>query len=117
MPSPQALPRAKIIRRRTVFEATRLKGRRLTSRWMALNFLPHPKEPTLATVAFLTPKRLGPAVVRNQLRRRMREVYRRHLQQPGQEKYLVWVARPAALDLDFEGLKRVMSELIQRLHG
>jgi len=79
---------------------------------MALNFLPHdPAKPEQATVAFLTPKRLGSAVKRNQLRRRMREIYRRHLMQPSESAYLVWVGRPPALELDFEGLKKCMLEL------
>jgi len=79
---------------------------------MALNFLPHdPARPDPATVAFLTPKRLGGAVKRNQLRRRMREIYRRYLARPSEDSYLVWVARPSALELDFEGLKKCMMEL------
>lgn len=110
--SSQTLPRARIIRRRTIFDATRLKGRRVSNRSMALNFLPHdPARPDPATVAFLTPKRLGGAVKRNQLRRRMREIYRRYLARPSEDSYLVWVARPSALELDFEGLKKCMMEL------
>jgi len=110
------LPRARIIRRRRVFDATRLKGKRVANRYMALNFLPHdPAKPDQASVAFLTPKRLGGAVKRNQLRRRMREIYRRCLAQPTENSYLVWVARPPALELDFEGIKKVMTELRQRM--
>ena len=115
-PASQVLPRARIIRRRRVFDATRLKGKRVANRYMALNFLPHdPAKPDQASVAFLTPKRLGGAVKRNQLRRRMREIYRRCLAQPTENSYLVWVARPPALELDFEGIKKVMTELRQRM--
>jgi len=83
---------------------------------MALNFLPHdPAKPDdQATVAFLTPKRLGGAVKRNQLRRRMREIYRRYLAQPDESSYLVWVARPPALELPFEELKKCMLALRER---
>lgn len=111
----QALPRARIIRRRAIFDATRIKGRRVSNRYMALNFLPHdPVKPDQGTVAFLTPKRLGGAVKRNKLRRQMREIYRRYLAQPSENSYLIWVARPPALELDFEGLKKTMSELKER---
>jgi ribonuclease P protein component len=79
---------------------------------MTLSFLP--ASPDSATVAFLTPKRLGAAAVRNRLRRRMREIYRRHLVPPPVETYLVWIARPSAVDLDFEGLKSCMSELMAK---
>jgi ribonuclease P protein component len=112
----QSLPRARIIRRRTVFEATRLKGRRVSNRWMTLNFLSRDAIPPGETgsVAFLTPKRLGAATVRNQLRRRMREIYRRHLAQPVEGVYLIWVARSPALERPFEELKKCMMALMQR---
>jgi len=95
---------------------TRLKGRRVSNRFMALNFLARDamKSGETGSVAFLTPKRLGPATVRNQLRRRMREIYRRHVAQPDETAYLVWVARPPALELPFEELKKCMAALRER---
>ena len=115
-PTPsQSLPRARIIRRRAVFDATRAKGRRLGNRWMSLNVLPiDPAAPDAAAVAFLTPKRLGPAAARNRLRRRMREIYRRRLALRPEPAYLVWVARPPALELEFEALAECMTALRRR---
>ena len=112
----ESLPRARIIRRRAVFDATRNKGRRVSNRYLALNFLPHDavKSGETGTVAFLTPKRVGAATKRTQLRRRMREIYRCYLAQPDEKAYLVWVARPPALELPFEELKKCMVALIQR---
>jgi len=111
----QTLPRARIIRRRAVFDATREKGRRFASRWMSLNVLPRdPSAVDQGAVAFLTPKRLGNAVVRNRLRRRMREAYRRHLADAAESSYLVWIARPPAVELDSPGLLRCMTELKKR---
>ena len=108
------MPRARIIRRRGTFDLTRQRGRRFNNRWFTLSFLVQDAaRPDSAQVAFLTPKRLGPAVVRNRLRRRMREIYRRHLDPP-QGVYLVWIARPPALDLPFEELKKNMAELLRR---
>ncbi|MCE0483764.1 MAG: ribonuclease P protein component [Methylacidiphilales bacterium] len=108
----ESLPRARIIRKRTVFDATRMKGRRVSNHYLSLNFLPvDPQKPDTATVAFLTPRRLGSATKRTQLRRRMREIYRRHLGKPVEKNYLVWVARPPAVDLSFEELKALMTEL------
>jgi ribonuclease P protein component len=113
---PESLPRAQIIRRRTFFDATRLKGKRVSNRYMALNHLPLEAVKTGETgsVAFLTPKRLGAATKRTQLRRRMREIYRRHLAQPAEKSYLVWIARPPALELPFEELKKCMQALRER---
>jgi ribonuclease P protein component len=112
----ESLPRDRIIRRRMVFNATRDKGRRVSNRWMALNFIPRDavKAGETGTVAFLTPKRLGSATVRNKLRRQMREIYRRYVAQPDETAYLVWVARPPVLELPFEELKKCMAALLRR---
>jgi len=112
----ESLPRTKIIRRRAVFDASRLKGRRVSNRFMALNFLPRDavKSNETGTVAFLTPKRVGAAAKRTQLRRRMREIYRRHLAPASEKVYLIWVARPPALELPFEELKKCMTALGER---
>ena len=83
---------------------------------MVLNFIARdalaPGE--TGSVAFLTPKRLGPATVRNKLRRRMREIYRRDLARPEESAYLVWIARPPAIELSFDDLKKTMRDLARR---
>jgi ribonuclease P protein component len=116
-PASESLPRAKVIRRRTVFDATRLKGRKVANRWMALNYIARDAITTGETgsVAFLTPKRVGAATKRTQLRRRMREIHRRHLALPEEAAFLVWVARPPALELPFDELKKCMSALRERV--
>jgi len=118
-PKSESLPRARIIRRRAVFDATRNQGRRVSNRYMALNFLARDavKSGESGTVAFLTPKRLGAATKRTQLRRRMREIYRRNLARPAENFHLIWVARPPALELSFEELKKCMTELRRRSHS
>jgi ribonuclease P protein component len=83
---------------------------------MVLNFL---SRDALASgesgsVAFLTPKRLGPATVRNKLRRRMREIHRRELARSQEDAYFVWIARPPAVELSFEELKKAMRDLAKR---
>lgn len=110
----EKLPRARLIRRRATFTATRERGRRVTNRWMTLSVLPRdPAMPDASEVAFLTPKRIGGAVIRNKLRRRMREIFRRT---PGvaRDAYLVWIARPTAAELPFDELKECMTTLLRR---
>jgi ribonuclease P protein component len=91
----------------------------VSNRYMALNFLARDavKSGESGTVAFLTPKRLGAATKRTQLRRRMREIYRRNLARPAENFHLIWVARPPALELSFEELKKCMTELRRRSHS
>jgi ribonuclease P protein component len=81
---------------------------------MALNFIACDAIASSETgrVAFLTPKRLGTATVRN----RMREIYRRHLAATVDDAYLIWIARPPALELPFEELKKCMTALTQRMN-
>jgi ribonuclease P protein component len=84
---------------------------------MALNFIGRDAIPPgeTGTVAFLTPKRVGPANKRTQLRRRMREIHRRQLGLPDETAYLVWIARPPALELPFDELKKCMTALRERV--
>jgi len=112
----QKLPRTAIVRRRSIFDATRAGGKRTSNRWMTLSVLP--RDPgqvgDLSVAAFLTPKRIGEAVARNRLRRRMREIYRRTLVGPVDDVYLIWIARPPAAELAFEELRECMTTLLRR---
>jgi ribonuclease P protein component len=114
----EKLPRARVIRRRTTFTATRERGCRTNDRCLTLSVLP--RDATTASgaepaeVAFLTPKRIGGAVVRNRLRRRMREIYRRAAGVTGSDAYLVWIARPTAATLTFDELRTCMLALLRR---
>jgi len=45
----------------------------------------------------------------------MREIYRRDLAQPDETAFLIWIARPPALDLSFEDLKQAMRDLAKRM--
>ena len=83
---------------------------------MALNFIAPDAVDSAETgrVAFLTPNRIGSAAERNRLRRRMREIYRRSLTATAGDVYLIWIARPPALELPLEELKKCMAALLQR---
>jgi len=113
----EKLPRSRIVRRRSIFAATRARGKRTANRWMTLSVLPRAAVPgnDASSVAFLTPKRIGVAAVRNRLRRRMREIYRRALVAPVDDVYQIWIARPPAVELAFEELKECMVTLVRRM--
>ncbi|MEP6821820.1 MAG: ribonuclease P protein component, partial [Chthoniobacterales bacterium] len=63
---------------------------------------------------FVTSKRVGGAVVRNQVRRRLREIVRRHQHQVRSGIWLVTIARPAAARATYAALKDEWLRLAKR---
>ena len=61
---------------------------------------------------FAAGKRLGGAVVRNRVRRRLREAVRHTTINQGWD--MVFIARQAAVKTDYETLKKAMEELLAR---
>jgi ribonuclease P protein component len=64
-------------------------------------------------VAFSLSRALGPAVTRNRLRRRLRELLRRHSALPG--GLLLIGARPRAVELTFDQLSQELDALLAAL--
>lgn len=57
-------------------------------------------------------RRLGKAVVRNRVKRRFREILRRTQFKPGWD--IIFIARPAAADVDYTRLKKSVDSLLAR---
>ena len=70
--------------------------------------------PAQLRVGFSVSKKIGKAVVRNKVKRRMREAFRRELPLVSRGYYLVFVARPAASEADFQTLSTDMRLLLKR---
>lgn len=69
-------------------------------------------------LGFTVTKKVGNAVVRNRIRRRMREVARAVMPASGRTGYdYVMVARPNALHAPYPDLVRDLERAIWRLHG
>ena len=66
-------------------------------------------------VAIVVPKNGRTAVRRNQLKRRVRELARMHLLPAPASCDVLLRARPEAYDMEFEGLKRDVAVLAERL--
>lgn len=65
-------------------------------------------------LGFTVSTKLGHAVVRNRIRRRLREIYRLHEAKSGYD--IVIVARSAALTADHTTLTKAMVSLLRRLN-
>lgn len=72
------LPREKILRGKHNFDRIFRHGKRLTGRTVDLKYILVDSEDGGCLAGFITGKRLGKAVHRNKIRRRLREVYRLH---------------------------------------
>lgn len=66
-------------------------------------------------IGFITPKRLGGAVIRNKIRRRLRELARRGLPEFRAGLLLVVVAKPTSAKASFEELREEWLLLVRRL--
>lgn len=69
-------------------------------------------EQPLSRYAFAISKRVGNAVARNRVKRRLREVLRLSALTEGYD--IVIVARPAAAEIDFQTLKSELILLLKR---
>ena len=104
-PRPLALPHSRHIKQGRDFLRIKVQGRRtvngcLIANWMTLG------PGTVSRLAVITPKRIGPAVVRNRARRLLRESYRLHQNQFLTPVDLVLVARPSIAGKDFAQVER-----------
>jgi ribonuclease P protein component len=71
-----------------------------------------PNEQSLTRYAFAISRRVGNAVTRNRIKRRLREILRLSALAEGFD--IVIVARPAAAEADFQSLKTEMTLLLSR---
>ncbi len=106
------LPRARILRRRPEFLAIRREGGTQSGTQLKLNWRKEPRKSR--RMAIVVPKACGNAVVRNRIKRWVREGWR-NLQAelaPGSDS--VWIARPSAGKAGSEILRLEMIRLYQR---
>ncbi|HMC39455.1 MAG TPA: ribonuclease P protein component [Acidimicrobiales bacterium] len=98
------------VERRDTFEALR-RARRRRQGPLSISWVPgHPDEPP--RVAFTIGRRVGPAVVRNRLRRRLRMLMRESASRLRPGAYLIG-ASPDAAQLPYPELRAAVSALIK----
>ena len=86
-------PAARRLRLNREFVRVRQEGRTIRGRLLMLGLLETEGD---FRVGFVTSKRIGGAVLRNRVRRRLREIVRRHQHEIRVGVWMVIVARPAA---------------------
>ena len=86
------------------------RGRSVANGLLVMRVLPNGLD--RSRFCFVTGKRVGKAVVRNRVKRRLREVVRNSAPAPGWDTVLI--ARKGAGDADFKQLERAVHNLIRR---
>jgi ribonuclease P protein component len=103
-------PRDRRLRRRADFDRVFQQGRHNSGRLLAVRSVGNDQQ--LSRFAYAIPKRVGNAVVRNRLRRRLREILRLLPLQEGFD--VVISARPGAGQSTYFALKQEVETLMRR---
>lgn len=100
------------LRRSADFEHARLRGRTERTPLLLLNAVRNEQPATRC--GFSVSRRVGNAVIRNRVRRRLREILRRHLPRIPSGWDLAFIARPASAQADFPTLAAAVESLLAR---
>ena len=98
------------------FQRVRAQGRRVSGAVLLLGYAARsePDNAGLTRIGFSVSRRVGGAVVRNRVKRRLREVIRRKLARIAPGYDLVITARPGAADARMETLEQDVEVLLAR---
>lgn len=96
--------------RRADFEAVYRKGKSWAGRELVVRVLPNGLD--ISRSGFAVGRRVGKAVMRNRVKRRLREIIRVAPLQPGWD--IVVIARGAVAQADFAGLRNTARGLLSR---
>jgi ribonuclease P protein component len=114
-------PKAARLTRASEFRRVKEQGQSFHGRFIVLNVLKiaepsqSPSQPLQAArIGFITSRRVGSAVVRNRVRRRLRELARLKRPQLRDGVWLVLIARASAVQASFQALERDWSTLARR---
>ena len=108
-----SLPRRKRLTQPAEFLRVKNEGRATRGGLLVLGVLEADADAAFR-VGFVTSKRVGGAVVRNRIRRRLREVVRRHQQGLQNGLWIVLIARPAAAQASYQQLEDEWLRLAKR---
>jgi ribonuclease P protein component len=107
------LPASRRLRLSREFDRVRIEGRTVRGGLLMLGLLEAEGGDALR-VGFITSRRVGGAVVRNRVRRRLREIVRRHQFALMNGLWLVVIARPAAAGASSAALEDEWLRLTKR---
>lgn len=104
------LPKENRLRRSADFRIVKQTGKRLRQGPLTVNFAPN--HLALTRVGFVIPKRVGTAVVRNRVKRRLRAISHNHIESVRAGFDIVLIAYPSVDDVSFSKLDSVVVKLL-----
>jgi ribonuclease P protein component len=106
-------PRSRRLTRTVEFERVRKNGGVTRGQLLSLGFLVI-NEGGKVRAGFVTSRKVGSAVVRNRIRRRLREIFRRHQSDMARDLWVVTIASPRAAQADYRALEDEWLRLAKR---
>lgn len=106
-------PKTARLRQAAEFERVKKEGVVCHGKFMVLKVLPVAEEQSVRA-GFVTSRRVGNAVVRNKIRRRLREIVRRNFQRIKTGTWLVLIARATAGPASYRELEQEWLRLTER---
>ncbi len=111
MPGPNAFPRSERITKRSIFLAVYRRGERFVGREFICYVARWDGQGR--KIGFAVSRKVGGAVVRNRVKRHLREFYRTHRSQLVDDAHIVVVAKPAAANRSFDQCSDAMRKLLK----
>jgi ribonuclease P protein component len=101
------------------FDAVYRRGRSVSTRYLVLHWFAREDETEAgARLGLAVPKAVGTAVVRNRMKRRLREAFRKRLPELPQDQDYVLVVRPGLAEVvearGFDWLEERVDELLRK---
>lgn len=106
-------PRSRRITRRSDFQLVRTKGKSVHGRFLVLGYFEDSEEAP-SKLGLITTKRLGNAVIRNRVRRKLRGIMQRIGDRFSPGHWFVLIARNAAAEATSEQLEKEWKWLMHR---
>jgi ribonuclease P protein component len=108
------LPRSRRITSRADFQRVRALGQSIQGRFLVLGYLADENLTEPFRLGLITTKRLGDAVVRNRVRRRLRAIIQRTGERVLNPHWIVLIARGAAATATSEQLEKEWKWMLHR---